>query len=272
MPRGIAHCTCRKCGATFDKELYTSGKGASKALAEKIEWAERGGIDLCTDCWKASKREAEKAAGLTCKIVLGNAMEENPTVYAVFGGDSFTYKDEIKKLGARFTDDYPTGGALFDAIGLGYVPKAWVIRYNNMDTIKDDLDKLISDLSPLNATIDFPEDMDRRVWASLHAYALAARKERREKEAAAKAEREAAKQAALDELGPRPAWPDRIRDVWPSGGRWNGTVYGKPGKHRVYLGGQEIFISDEEATAMTAALEARREWQSKVDEINKKFA
>lgn len=271
MSRGTAHCTCRSCGVKFDKELYTHGAGASKALREKIEWAESGGIDLCTDCWKQEKREKEKAAGLTCKILLGNAMEENPTIYAVFGGDAYSHKDELKALGAYFTDDYPTGGALIDAIGLGYVPKAWVMRFRNLESLREDLIKLESDLAPLGCILKYPSDDDRRFWSDLHAFALSERKKRRENEDAAKAEREAAKQTALEELGPKPAFPERIMALWPAGGCWNGTVYGKPGKRRVYLGGKEVNISDEEATAMSTILAARKKWQCKKDEIEKKY-
>ena len=265
MPRGVAHCTCRKCGAKFDKELYTTGKGASKALAEKIEWAERGGIDECTDCWKAAKREAEKAAGLTCKILMGSAMEEAPRVYAVFGGDTYTHKDALKALGARWTRDYPGNMGLLGSLGLsGPETATWVIE-------GADLEALGPKLEELDAKVDWPSREDMAIWSSMRQSAEAARQERREKEAAAKAEREAAKQAALDALGPKPAWPERIRAECPKGGRWNCTVYGKPGKHRIYLGGIEIKISDEEAAAMTSTLAALQEWQAKADEIEQKY-
>lgn len=265
MPRGIAHCTCSKCGATFDKELYTSGKGASKALAEKIEWAESGGIDLCTDCWTASKREAEKAAGLTCKILMGSAMDEQPHVYAVFGGDTYPHKDELKALGARWTRDYPGNMGLLGALRLtGPDCSAWVIEVS-------DLESLEPKLAELDAKIEWPSREDMAVWAAMRQSAEAYHQERREKVAAAKAEREAAKQAALDELGPKPTYPERISALWPAGGRWNGNIYGKPGKHRVYLGGVEVFVSDDEAATMTATLAARKAWQAQKDSIEQQY-
>jgi hypothetical protein len=265
MPRGVAHCTCRKCGAKFDKDLYTTGKGASKALAEKIEWAESGGIDECTDCWKAAKREAEKSAGLTCKILMGSAMDEQPRVYAVFGGDTYPHKDALKALGARWTRDYPGNMGLLGVLGItGPETATWVIE-------GADLEALEHKLAELDAKIEWPSQEDMAIWAAMRQSAEAARQERREKEATAKAEREAAKQAALDELGPKPTYPERINALWPAGGRWNGNIYGKPGKHRVYLGGVEVFVSDDEASAMTATLAARQSWQTRKDDIDKKY-
>lgn len=62
MPKGTAICHCRTCGKDFDKILWTSGKGASQALKEEIEWAENGGIDECDDCREARIAREREAA------------------------------------------------------------------------------------------------------------------------------------------------------------------------------------------------------------------
>lgn len=253
MPKGIATCTCRRCGNTFEKELYETGKGATKRLDEKIAWAEAGGIDLCPECWATEKREAEKKAGLTCKIRLDSPATAEPKVWAVFGGDSYSHKDELKALGARWTEYYPADGAFASLLMLAPPPKAWALAF-----APEELDAMTAKIAELGvAEIEYPTADDQAVWAALHNEYMQRHNAKQQ-----------AKQAALDELGPIPAWPDSIKAKWPEGARWNGTVYGKPGRRNVYFGGKRVDLTDEEAEAMEATSAARAAWREKKKAID----
>lgn len=255
-----ANCTCRICGSAFTKDLSEYGAGASKRLREKIEWAENGGIDLCPDCYKAQKREAEKAEGLTCHIRLGSAFDRDIKAWAVFGGDSYSHKDELKAAGARYTDEYPSKSALSDILGIERTPRAWCL----CDT---SVEPLLAKAEALGAKIYLPSETDLAVWQAARQTALQAREEK----AAEAAANEQEKQAALSELGEKPAWPQSVSDKWPKGAKWNTRIYGKPGNHRIYLSGKEIHITDEEAAAMQDTLKARESWTARKKEIEAQY-
>lgn len=244
MPTEIAKCTCDTCGAKFTRQLSESGSGASARLREKIAWAESGGINECSDCYKARRRKEAEAAGLTCDIRLGRVMDTEVRIYAVFGGDSYAQKDALKAAGCRYTDNYPTGKALSDLIGLAAPPKAWVL-------VGTDPDEVIDRAKALRpAKITLPDETDLAVWSSFRASVLAMRQER-----------EAKLREQLDALGPIPAWPESVAAKWPDGAQWNGKIYGRSGGYSIYLAGNKVSLSDEEAAAMQAALEAREAWR-----------
>lgn len=247
--RQTAICTCRRCGKTFEKELNEYGKGASKRLQEKVEWAENGGIDECTDCWKARQREEEKAAGLTCSIRLSSVYDKTPGVWAVFGGDSYSHKDELKAAGCRWSDEYPDKSVMGDLLGLSRPRKAWVLR-------GEDPEALIETARNLGAAVTLPDEMEMATWAAARKEVEAIRSREQEKT-----------NAALEELGPIPAWPEAVKAQWPEGATWNGKVYGKAGAHRIYLSGKEVYITDEDAEAMERTREARADWRKKKSEI-----
>lgn len=74
---------------------------------------------------------------------------------------------------------------------------------------------------------------------------------------------------ALEELGPKPEWPEEISRVWPEGGTWNCKFYGRPGKWRIYIKNQEIQLSDGLKEQMEEIYEKRNEWKKKKDEIER---
>ncbi len=255
MPKATATCTCRHCGKTFYKDLFESGKGASRHLEEKVHWAENGGIDECPDCWKNRQRAEEKAAGLTCTIRLSSIYDDAPSVYAIFGGDSYSHKDELKAAGCRWTDAYPADTVIADMLGMTRQPKAWVMT-------STDADELIAAAQKLGAPVALPDNMDLDTWAAARAEVLRIR----EKE---QAERQSTTAAALETLGPIPAWPESIKVKWPAGATWNGKIYGKPGARNIYLSGQRISLTDDEANKMESVQRARAQWRKKKAEIEK---
>lgn len=265
MPKETANCTCKYCGKSFIKELIETGKGASKRLAEKIQWAEDGGIDECTDCWKARKREEEKAAGLTCEIRLGNAVTNPDTVYAIFGGDTYPHKDELKAAGCRWTDRYPESGALAELLSIKAPRPMWVMEGKDVD----ELAKLAGKLGAVKVTL--PSEEQIMIWAGF-VRAGQKRKAQQAAEEAKKAEEASEQMAAeLEALGEIPAWPESVRAKWPQGAKWNCKVYGRQGNRCIYLANQKIGLTDEEAEAMENAYAARSEWRQRKEEIEQRY-
>lgn len=265
MPKGTAKCTCKYCGKSFIKELIETGKGASKRLAEKIQWAEDGGIDECTDCWKARKREEEKAAGLTCEIRLGNAVTNPDTVYAIFCGDTYSHKDELKAAGCRWTDRYPESGALAELLSIKAPKPAWVLTGEDPEALAN----RAKELGAVKVTL--PDKDQIIIWAGL-VQAGQEHKAKKAAEEAEKAEAAAAQMAVeLDALGEIPAWPETVRAKWPQGAKWNCKVYGRQGSRCIYLNNVKIALTDEEAKALEAAYTARSEWRQRKEEIEKRY-
>lgn len=262
MPRAYATCTCRHCGKTFEKELYEYGKGASKRLDDKVEWAENGGIDECPDCWKARQRTEEKAAGLTCEIRLGSVHDKEPRVFAIFGGDSYSHKDELKEAGCRWTEDYPAGKVMADLLGLSRPRKAWVLYGTDVDAIIDKAKSLCDNVA-------LPDAMEMSTWAAVRGEIAGIRAREEDEKARESAEKQAGIDAALEELGPIPSWPESVKAKWPDGAKWNGKVYGKAGNRNVYFSGEKVTLTDEEAEAMERTSEARDEWRKKKAAIEK---
>lgn len=251
MPKGIAICTCRGCGNHFEKELITYGKGASKELSEKVKWAEEGGIDLCAECWK----KEQEAKGLICDIRLPNPSDvDDYKLYAIFSGDSYRYREQLTAMGAVYTRYYPEGKVIADVIGLVMPKKAWVLRYNTIEEAQSELEALCSE-------INYPSEQEILLWQSWRAETLEYRAKAAEQEAHEQAERAAKRQEALDKLGPIPAWPENIRAKWPDGATWNGKIYGKKGNRCIYLSGEKIDITDDDAAEMERTYEARRTWR-----------
>jgi hypothetical protein len=65
---------------------------------------------------------------------------------------------------------------------------------------------------------------------------------------------------------PKPAEPEIL-----VGHQWNRKIYGKEGNHSVYLDGNKVEITDEQAKELEQYLLARTEYGDKVNEINKKI-
>lgn len=161
MSKGTANCTCRTCGKNFCKTLYETGAGASKRLADKIAWAENGGITECPECYKARKRAEEKAEGLTCEIRLGNAATAPGKVYAVFGGDTYTHKDALKAAGCHWTQNYPMQRPLMEILSFSEPKHAWVM-------VSDDAEALADQARELGAVkVTLPSETDLAIWVGL---------------------------------------------------------------------------------------------------------
>lgn len=147
-----AKVTCRKCGKEFEKEFYDSGSGAYKRLESKVEWAERSGSFLCSDCYKVEKREKDKAMGLVAEIKLGLFAPDEISI--VFKGDTYPHKDKLKALGCRWTDEYPS-----DLFGMTRPPKAWVYT-TDVDKAEEALDVIIKS----EANFELPDTLETTLF------------------------------------------------------------------------------------------------------------
>lgn len=148
MPRKSVTLTCPQCGNEFQKEFYESGTGATKRLAEKIEWAKDKGNLICTDCYKKERHEADKAKGLVAEIKVGLFAPNEISI--IFSGDTYTHKDRLKALGCKWTDEYPS-----DLLSMRRPPKAWVYS-TAVDKAEDACDVVIKS----GAKFEIPSNLD----------------------------------------------------------------------------------------------------------------
>ena len=103
MAKAIAKCTCETCGAIFEK---VATKNNRTEADNWVAWAEEN-ITECPSCAGKRLHEQEIAEGLVAKIRMGSPYLEKTEVWAVLFGDTYAIKDELKAIGARWTDEYP---------------------------------------------------------------------------------------------------------------------------------------------------------------------
>ena len=251
MAKLAANCTCSTCGKQFEKMFYDSGAGAYSRLHDKVDWAEKGGISLCPDCYKEEKHKKEKEQGLLCTMVLDCIAEQRgeKSAYLVFSGDSYSHKDTLKENGCHYTDVYPACGGPF---GMLYrLPARWVFCCHEPNEAMETAKKIGMDTD----SITLPSNVDAQMW-------LDARKCREERTKNCEAE--------LAELGDIPAWTDTIKAILGKK-RWNGKIYGRGNDKTIYLDGEKIKLSKAEAEELEQIHAARVEWREKYNEIKQKY-
>lgn len=236
------------CGHKGTVDLF----GPTKDRESKIEWY--GSQALCPDCYKAKMEKKDKEMGLVADVRLdGRGLfynkPDDEDIAIVFYGDTYPHKTEIQSLGAVWTDEFPSEGLLNDMImgGSGY--KRWVL-YTSMEKFDETIKKVESIANVKN----YPSDVDIMMYSQQKQRQL---------------DKMARVNNALEELGPKPEWPEEISKVWPEGGTWNCKFYGKPGKWMIYIKNKEIQISDDLKKQMEEVFEKRNEWKKKKEEIER---
>lgn len=256
MARATAICTCKKCGAEFEKVATKHNRREADSWEE---WA-IATFDTCPDCYKAQKRQESQSLGLIVEIRLDNTaalIQGVAEAVAVVINGGYDYKERLKSIKYRYTDDYPAGrrggpsGLLVDMIG-GSGRNVWAKRIA-LDDIQAEAEAIIA----MGGKCTVPTKTDLELYAGVLARGKAN-----------KAAKDAKLQDALAELGPIPQWPEDIAPVI-AGKRWNGKFYGKSGAWRVYMSGEEIKLTDSQKAAMEKAAEARGAWRAKKDAITK---
>ena len=240
MAKAVATCTCKTCGETFEKSV----KRSSRREADNWIAFAVNNYDECPACYAKRKREEEKDAGLRAILRLGSPLDDKPVAYAVLFGDTYPIKDNIKSIGAYYTDNYPADAGILGSLGLSLAApqKRWVLEIGD--------DKKLAELEALGFAIECPSETDIIMWRSAH-----------EIEMKNKAENDEIKNQAMDQIGEIPAWPDEIKAIWPAGTKWNGKVYGKPGNYNVYFSGDKVEITDEQKETLEKKKKKRERWR-----------
>lgn len=263
MAKATATCTCKICGNTFTKAATKPNRREADSW---VEWAQEH-FDVCNSCYAKQVAEKEKAEGLIAKVRLGSPYEDKMHIFFVLFGDTYPLKEDLKAIGGRYTDDYPTeDSTLTNTVfhGLSTKPpmKRWAIH-----CLYENGKEVAQKLAGLGFKLEFPSKETQGMWLRVHAESAAHKDARQAEEAKAAAEKGAEKQKKLDELGPIPAWPEDILSIWPAGARWNGKFYGRPGRYSVYLGGEKVDLSDTQKDEMEKTSEARAAWRKRKEEI-----
>ena len=236
------------CGHTGTVNL--AGKNTERE--RQIAWMEQE--CLCPDCYKAVKRKEEKEKGFLYDVRLPHAEAmrgKQPIFYFVFSGDTMPHKDEIKMLGAKWTDDYPEIGWLGDVLKIKRQPNCWVLQVP-----VDELETAMAKAEVIGASLErMPSKDDIALYVSTYRDAQNRLNTKRET------------------LGPKPAWPTEFSELWPADHTWNGKFYGRAGSYCVYFrpkaggDGVKVSISDEIKTKVEEVQSARDEWNRKNIEL-----
>lgn len=254
MAKATAECTCKKCGEQFTRSKICPNRKQAESWEQ---WAE-GYYDLCNKCYAKEQRELEIAEGLYVEIRLhsGSAFYDDKPIAFVFGGDTYTHKEDINGLGACWTQDYPDEGILNDLLQVSPHRYRWVAWCT-----LDDFAYKLKQIEEIGAKIkSMPSNNDFAMYRTI-----------KNKVDTDKAKKEEALQKELASIGPKPPWPDDILALWPSGATWNGKFYGKTGYWSVYFNGVKIELTDEQKDIMEKTSKKRQEWLSKKQDIEIKY-
>lgn len=96
MAKTIATCTCKTCGAKFEKIIYKN----SRAEAESAkEWAEQN-ITECPDCYAASKAKKESSMGLP--EIVGNSDKQIKYASDLRAKYTTSHREEIEQISTLY--------------------------------------------------------------------------------------------------------------------------------------------------------------------------
>lgn len=265
MAIATACCKCEICDREFEK---TAVKKNRREADEWEAWAEKH-ITVCPSCYGKQQQQKEKNAGLVAKIRFGNPYGNEEAVWVVLHGDTYSIKDKLKEIGAIWTDAYPdsdsAGGVLLSGLSTRRPMKRWAILLSDLDRLPDKVELL----EDIGFSVELPNDDAVATYRIIRADVQKQKAAQRAEQEAAKEKKWLEQQKALDELGPKPSYSDEIRAFFPVGTTWNRKFYGKPGKYRVYISGQEVFITNDQKAEMEQTLNARDAWEEKKEAILK---
>ena len=229
------------CGHEGTVQLF----GKSEERERKIKYYEEFG--LCAECYKKQKQEENTKLGLLIGGSVADTLSDKGEIQIrlFFAGDTLPYKEEIKALGYRWT--------AVDASQMAYMRKpdmGWVkvVPYEHLEEEKEKAFAIgakeaeISDRELENQKERYQEMLSEQKLFRKHN----------------KKKLEAQKQLA-DLL---PEKPECIRD-----GHWNEKVYGKAGRYSIYLDGNKVNISDEEAVGLEEYLGNMEKYRKKKKEL-----
>ena len=224
------------CGHEGTVQLF----GKSEERERKIKYYEEFG--LCTECYKKQKQEENAKLGFLIGGSVADTLSGKGEIQICL---SLPHKEEIKALGYRWT--------AVDASQMAYMRKpdmGWVkvVPYEHLEEEKE---KAFA-IGAKEAEISDRElaNQKERYQEMLSEQKLFRKRNKKKLEA----------QKQLADLLPEK--PECIRD-----GHWNEKVYGKAGRYSIYLDGNKVNISDEEAVGLEAYLGNMEKYRKKKKEL-----
>ena len=229
------------CGHEGTVQLF----GKSEERERKIKYYEEFG--LCTECYKKQKQEENAKLGFLIGGSVADTLSGKGEIQIClsFAGDTLPHKEEIKALGYRWT--------AVDASQMAYMRKpdmGWV-KVGPYEHLEEEKEKAFA-IGAKEAEISDRElaNQKERYQEMLSEQKLFRKRNKKKLEA----------QKQLADLLPEK--PECIRD-----GHWNEKVYGKAGRYSIYLDGNKVNISDEEAVGLEEYLGNMEKYRKKKKEL-----
>ena len=171
-------------------ELFGPGKGRDRKLKGLQQNAR------CPECQRKHTIEVNTKMGLVADIrlnTIGNMLAPSlgEEIAFVFSGDSFNHKEELKSMGAIYTNNYPGDGFIKDLLSASPRRKCWVL-FCPMTEYEETFAKVnkIATIKSLPSSVDITFFHEAKKQQLQKANCL---------------------QKELSELGPIPAWPDEFK-------------------------------------------------------------
>lgn len=237
MAQAYIICTCTTCGKEFTKTKTCKNRSEADSFEK---WAKEN-IDTCPDCYKKIRRKQEAEKGLLVEytIDLDAAYHGKLCEVAVFSGDTYNQRAKLKDFGCKCSFGQ------------------W--RY----------------LFPVTPEVNKDTEMEARIESELGAKKTGYNRYERQFKDALKIidaynKKMEEKQKELDALGEKPSLPEEFVSL-RNGRKWNGTIYGYNADKSVYFDGEKTAISSDLAKKVTAAMEQKKQWSDRKNEIEKKY-
>lgn len=229
------------CGHEGTVQLF----GKSEERERKIKYYEEFG--LCAECYKKQKQEENAKLGFLIGGSVADTLSEKGEIQIClsFAGDTLPHKEEIKALGYRWTAVDASQMAYMHKPDMGWVK---VIPY---ECLEEEKEKAFA-IGAKEAEVSDRElaNQKERYQEMLSEQKLFRKRNKKKLEA----------QKQLADLLPEK--PECIRD-----GHWNEKVYGKAGRYSIYLDGNKVNISDEEAVGLEGYLGNMEKYRKKKKEL-----
>lgn len=238
MAVGVAVCTCKKCGAKFERKKTCRNRREADSWAE---WASEN-FDLCPACYAAEMREKEAAEPLTLHFHLVPWLSKFCLTWE--SGPIIAHKDEIKSLGYMFREpDVMTHYSDLDMRNILNPIRRWTKNIPFSD-LKKELDAARA----MGAVIvNDIQNVERVYFRTLREKALECDK-------------------LISEL-PKPEKPG----CYPQG-RWNGKVYGgSRNGYSIYIDGEKKSVSEEDKELLEKYASEVDSYLNQVAEIKKTY-
>lgn len=214
--------------------------GKTRDRERKIEYLKYCGV--CKECYKKKMQEQAESEGLIFNAsVLPRINQETGDIAICvwFSGNTKPYKDAIKSLDWYRWSERDNSDDIF---GTEKSQLCWnkIIYWSDLEReiekAKSIGAKTLVSLDGLAAEISFQIALDKQnKW-----------KERQNK---------------IKNIN-KPIIPDILKDC-----KWNQKIYGKENNYSIYLDGEKVIITDEQADEIESYLRAKEEYKKKVEEI-----